>query len=198
MKKHLSLIFASIAWFAVIAQYYLMIENRVTPIIETSIRFFSFFTILTNSLVAIYFTLSILKKKIIDKPGTLTAVTVYITIVGIVYQIILRPIWKPTGLQMIVNELLHSVLPLLVILFWYLYEEKKSLTYKQLPMWLIYPFVYLLYILVRGSISNFYPYPFVDVANLGFAKVLSNSAILMLVFISIAALFITLGKIFKK
>lgn len=198
MKKHLSLIFASIAWFAVIAQYYLMIENRVTPIIETSIRFFSFFTILTNSLVAIYFTLSILKKKIIDKPGTLTAVTVYITIVGIVYQIILRPIWKPTGLQMIVNELLHSVIPLLVILFWYLYEEKKSLTYKQLPMWLIYPFVYLLYILVRGSISNFYPYPFVDVANLGFAKVLSNSAILMLVFISIAALFITLGKIFKK
>lgn len=198
MKKHLSLIFASITWFAVIAQYYLMIENRVTPIIETSIRFFSFFTILTNSLVAIYFTLSILKKKIIDKPGTLTAVTVYITIVGIVYQIILRPIWKPTGLQMIVNELLHSVIPLLVILFWYLYEEKKSLTYKQLPMWLIYPFVYLLYILVRGSISNFYPYPFVDVANLGFAKVLSNSAILMLVFISIAALFITLGKIFKK
>lgn len=198
MKKHLSLIFASIAWFAVIAQYYLMIENRVTPIIETSIRFFSFFTILTNSLVAIYFTLSILKKKIIDKPGTLTAVTVYITIVGIVYQIILRPIWKPTGLQMIVNELLHSVIPLLVILFWYLYEEKKSLTYKQLPMWLIYPFVYLLYILVRGSISNFYPYPFVDVANLGFAKVLSNSAILMLVFISIAALFITLGKIFNK
>lgn len=198
MKKHLSLIFASIAWFTVIAQYYLMIENRVTPIIETSIRFFSFFTILTNSLVAIYFTLSILKKKIIDKPGTLTAVTVYITIVGIVYQIILRPIWKPTGLQMIVNELLHSVIPLLVILFWYLYEEKKSLTYKQLPMWLIYPFVYLLYILVRGSISNFYPYPFVDVANLGFAKVLSNSAILMLVFISIAALFITLGKIFKK
>lgn len=198
MKKHLSLIFASIAWFTVIAQYYLMIENRVTPIIETSIRFFSFFTILTNSLVAIYFTLSILKKKIIDKPGTLTAVTVYITIVGIVYQIILRPIWKPTGLQMIVNELLHSVIPLLVILFWYLYEEKKTLTYKQLPMWLIYPFVYLLYILVRGSISNFYPYPFVDVANLGFAKVLSNSAILMLVFISIAALFITLGKIFKK
>lgn len=198
MKKHLSLIFASITWFAVIAQYYLMIENRVTPIIETSIRFFSFFTILTNSLVAIYFTLSILKKKNIDKPGTLTAVTVYITIVGIVYQIILRPIWKPTGLQMIVNELLHSVIPLLVILFWYLYEEKKSLTYKQLPMWLIYPFVYLLYILVRGSISNFYPYPFVDVANLGFAKVLSNSAILMLVFISIAALFITLGKIFKK
>lgn len=198
MKKHLSLIFASITWFAVIAQYYLMIENRVTPIIETSIRFFSFFTILTNSLVAIYFTLSILKKKNIDKPGTLTAVTVYITIVGIVYQIILRPIWKPTGLQMIVNELLHSVIPLLVILFWYLYEEKKTLTYKQLPMWLIYPFVYLLYILVRGSISNFYPYPFVDVANLGFAKVLSNSAILMLVFISIAALFITLGKIFKK
>lgn len=198
MKKQLSLLFTSIAWFAVIAQYYLMIENRVTPILETSIRFFSFFTILTNLLVAIYFSLSLLKKKNVDKPGTLTAVTVYITIVCMVYQIILRPIWKPTGIQMIVNELLHSIIPILVIIFWYLYEEKTTLTYKLLLKWLIYPFIYLLFILFRGSFSNFYPYPFVNVENLGLSKVLTNSALLMLLFIGISALFIKLGKILKN
>ncbi|GLU56934.1 hypothetical protein Dfri01_63950 [Dyadobacter frigoris] len=176
-----------------------MIENRVASIFETTIRFFSFFTILTNLLVAIYFTLSLIRKKngslsIIHKPGTLTAVTVYITIVGLVYQIILRPIWDPKGLQMIVNELLHSVIPVLVIIFWYLYEEKIPVTYQQIPKWLIYPLIYLIYILIRGDFSNFYPYPFVDVASLGLSKVLTNSAGLIVLFICISALYIKLGK----
>lgn len=203
MKKNISILLAAIAWFAVLTQYYLMINNRVASIFETTIRFFSFFTILTNSLVAIYFTLSLLKKKngyqsIIDKPGTLTAITVYITIVGLVYQIILRHIWEPTGTQMIVDELLHTIIPLLVIVFWYLYEEKISVTYKQIPLWLIYPFIYLIFILNRGYFSNFYPYPFVDVGSLGFSKVLTNSAGLIVLFICISALFIKLGKIIKS
>ena len=131
----------------------------------------------------------------IDKPGIFTAIAVYITMVGLVYQIILRQIWKPTGTQMIVNELLHSIIPLLVIVFWYLYEEKSPITYKKILQWLIYPIIYLIYILRRGYFSNFYPYPFVDVGNLGLSKVLINSAGLIVLFIFISALFIKLGKI---
>ncbi len=186
-------------------QYYLMIENRVASILETTIRFFSFFTILTNSLVAIYFTLYliIIKKKngswsFIDKPGTLTALTVYITIVGLIYQIILRPIWEPKGIQMIVDELLHSIIPILVIVCWYLRGQKMAVTYQQIPQWLIYPLIYLVYILIRGHFSNFYPYSFVDVARLGLSKVLTNSAGLIVLFIGVSALFIKIGKIIKR
>src|SRR5688572_4623987 len=118
LKKSISITFALVVWFAVLAQYYLMVENRNAPISETTIRFFSFFTILTNSLVAIYFSAVLSNSKsnfitIINKPGTLTAVTVYITIVGLVYQIILRHLWHPTGLQMIVDELLHTLVPVM-------------------------------------------------------------------------------------
>ena len=122
MKKYLSVILAIIAWFAVLTQYYLMIENRVTSISETTIRFFSFFTILTNAMVAFYYTLAIIKPTtaIIQKAGTVTAITVYITVVGLVYQIVLRPLWHPEGLQKIVDELLHAVVPLMVIMYWYL------------------------------------------------------------------------------
>ncbi|WP_229216724.1 Pr6Pr family membrane protein [Dyadobacter sp. 3J3] len=180
-----------------------MIENRVTPIFETTIRFFSFFTILTNLLVAIYFSLSLIKTRqgymsIINKPGTLTAVTVYITIVGLVYQVILRHTWEPQGAQKIVDELLHSVIPVLVIIFWYLFEEKKSVTYQQIPKWLIYPLIYLIYILIRGRFSNFYPYPFVDAGRLGLSKVLANSAGLIVLFICISALYIKIGKFILK
>ena len=197
MKNKLALLFAAIAWFAVLTQYYLMIENRGASIFETTIRFCSFFTILTNALVAIYFTLSLQKNSncsIINKPGTLTAITVYISIVGLVYQVLLRHVWEPQGLQRIVDELLHSVIPILVFIFWFLYEEKKSLTYKTIPLWLIFPFIYLIYILIRGYFSDFYPYPFVDVISLGFKQVLLNSAGLILFFIFISAGYIALVK----
>jgi hypothetical protein len=93
MKKRIALIFALITWFAVIVQFYLMMDNRVTPGPETIIRFFSFFTILTNSLVAVYFTVQIQAKNqkgFWHQPGTLTAITVYILVVGLVYQLVLR------------------------------------------------------------------------------------------------------------
>lgn len=203
MKKKLSIIFATIVWFAVLAQYYLMIENRVASISETTIRFFSFFTILTNSLVAIYFTLVLFKPKnkfvaIIHKPGTLTAITVYITIVGLVYQVILRHLWHPTGLQMIIDELLHTLIPIMVVVYWYLYENKSSVTFNQIPKWLIYPVIYLAFILIRGKFSNFYPYPFVDLGNLGLSKVLINSALLMALFSGLSAIFIRVGRGTKK
>lgn len=203
MKKNLSILFAIIAWFAVLTQYYLMIENRGASISETTIRFFSFFTILTNLLVAIYFTSLIFKIKngfyaIINKPGALTAITVYITSVGLGYQILLRHIWQPTGLQMIVDELLHTLIPIMVIIYWYLYEIKSLATYKQILKWLIYPLIYLAYILIRGKVSSFYPYPFVDVGNLGLSKVLINCTLLITLFAGLSAIFIRIGRATKN
>lgn len=203
MKFFLPIFIALIAWFAVSTQYYLMIENRVATIGETTVRFFSFFTILTNSLAAFYFTLITLKTKtglfaVVYKPGTLTAITIYITIVALVYQIILRHVWQPTGLQMIVDELLHTFTPIFVIIYWYLYENKSLVTYKNIPQWLIYPLIYLIYILIRGRFSDFYPYPFVDVVNLGLYKVFINSIILMALFGGLSAAFIRIGKTIKK
>ncbi len=80
-------------WFALIAQLYLIIRNRVTAIPETIIRYFSFFTILTNILVAVCCTILLLNKKkslfnFFSNPKTITAITVYITVVGLVYNLI--------------------------------------------------------------------------------------------------------------
>src|SRR3712207_6371978 len=167
MRKSLALLFAVIAWFAVIVQFILMLQNRTASVPETIVRFFSFFTILTNTIVALFFTGQVLNVRTTYRPGMLSAVTVYIFMVGIVYQVLLRHIWQPTGLQLIVDELLHTINPLLVILYWYLYEEKSLVQYTQIKGWLFYPLAYLVYIIVRGSFSGFYPYPFVNVKEIG-------------------------------
>lgn len=197
MKKNIALIFALIAWFAVITQFYLMMENRVASVPETIIRFFSFFTILTNTLVAVFFTVQYMAKnqnRFWHKAGTLTAITVYILVVGLVYQLVLRQIWEPQGMQRIVDELLHSVNPVLVLIFWFLYEKKDSIRWNRLPYWLLYPLVYLVYILIRGHFSGFYPYPFINVTELGMQQALVNSFFLLLVFLGLSAGLVWIGK----
>lgn len=164
-----------IGWFAVLSQFVLMIQNRQTDIFETAVRFFSFFTILTNTLVALYFTTSVLKTKkflpkLLLKDGTITAITAFILIVGLVYQLVLRSIWEPTGLQFIVDELLHTIIPLYMLGYWFFNVKKLDLNPKAVFNWLLYPLIYIVFIMVRGSFSNYYPYPFLNVSEIGFEK----------------------------
>jgi hypothetical protein len=201
MKKPLAIIIFLSGWFAIIAQYVLIVENSTTSVTETTIRFFSYFTILTNLLVALYFSVQLFKSfasNKLNKPGVLTALTVYITIVGLVYQFVLRPLWAPQGLQKIVDELLHSAIPLLVIIYWYFNENKLAVSYKQIPKWFIYPVVYLVYVLLRGNASGFYPYPFIDVAAIGIQKALMNAFFLLLFFTGLSALFIAANNTLKR
>lgn len=189
-------------WFAVTVQFYLIIENRVASVPETIIRYFSFYTILTNILVALCFTVSFLKPgsywgRYFTRPATVTAIAVYILVVGLVYNLILRAIWKPEGMQRLVDELLHSVIPVLFILYWILIEHKRELKWKHAFSWLIYPFVYILIILFRGELSGYYPYPFIDVKNLGYSEVFVNCLFLFLAFLLLSYLFIFIGRINK-
>lgn len=191
---------ALIAWLAVGLQLYLIIENRVMSIPMTIIQFLSFFTILTNILVGVYFTYCGVKPTstpglFFASPQVSTAITVYIVVVGLVYNIILRSIWNPQGLQKIVDEALHSIIPLYFLLYWLIYVPKKTLSFRDVPAWLLYPLVYILYILIRGSLSGLYPYPFVDVNKLGYGQVLQNSVFLTMLFLFLSLGFVGLGKL---
>lgn len=194
---------ALIAWSAVLIQFYLLILNRVVSVPETIFRFFGYFTIDTNILVALCFTFIFLKKdtprgKFISKPSTVTAIVVYITIVGIVYNIILRPLWKPQGLQMIIDEMLHSVTPVYFILFWVIFTPTKELKWKDAFSWLIYPILYMLYAIVLGAITKFYPYIFVDVSRHGYPKALSNAGLVLFAIFMLSLILIATGKVVQK
>ncbi len=196
----ISLALAILGWVTVIAQYLLMIENRVASIPETTIRFFSFFTILTNSLVALYLTIQGLGKRegLFNKPGTLTAITIYITIVCLIYQAILRHIWEPKGFQMLVDEMLHTIIPILVIGYWLLFEDKSTFRIKQILPWMNYPLAYLVFVLIRGSFSGFYPYPFINVDQLGFNQVMTNSVMILCLFLVVSIIFIAVGRMISR
>lgn len=194
---------ALVAWFAVLAQLYLIIVNRVVSVPETIFRFFGYFTIDTNILLALCSTFICFGSKsntgrFFSKPSTVTAITVYIIIVGIVYNTILRPLWKPQGLQMIVDETLHSVTPVLFILFWVIFTSTRELKWKNVFSWLIYPILYMLYAIVLGAITEFYPYIFVDVGRHGYPKALANAGLVLFAIFMLSLILIATGKVAQK
>lgn len=199
----IALLGALTGWFAIIMQLYLMMENRVVPVPGTLLRFFAFFTIDTNIIVAVCFTFIFLGNKtslgrFFSKASTVTAITVYITIVGIVYNVILRSEWDPQGMQKIVDELLHSFIPALFIIFWLIFVPIEQLKWKNAFPWLIYPLLYIAYAIIHGAITKFYPYPFVDVNKLGYNKALLNAGGVLLIIFLLSFSLIATGKLMKK
>jgi hypothetical protein len=201
-KEILMAIITLTAWFALFLQLYVLIDgtpgNGMTPL-EAVGRFFIFFTILSNILVAASLTLLLLSTRsaagsFFAKPSVITAVALYIFIVGLVYNIILRSVWHPMGLQKLADELLHVAVPALFTFYWLLYAPKTSLQWVHAFRWLIFPAVYLVYAMIRGGIEGFYPYPFLDANTLTFGRVFMNCVGLLLLFIIIGLLFVAISK----
>ncbi|WP_026967494.1 Pr6Pr family membrane protein [Algoriphagus terrigena] len=198
-KLTLALIFI-LECFALPIQYFLLLDGTELSIVEATVRFFSYFTILTNSLVAICCGFLLLPSAIkpnqfFSKNTTLTAITVYILIVGLVFNIILRPTVNLMGLHLLVSEIFHTLVPLLFLFFWIRFVPKHALPWNSLPKWMIYPLVYVLYTLIHGIYSGFYPYPFIDAGKLGFSTAMTNGLVVLLAFVILSALLIAVGKL---
>ncbi len=199
LNKTLMGFLAVLGWFALIAQFYLIINSGKAPIPELVIRYFSYFTILTNILVATCCICLFIASRsrwasFFSSTKTYTAIAVYIVVVGIVYNIILRFLWQPTGLQQVVDEILHTIVPVLFFLSWMLYAATGSLKWKDSLPWLIYPTVYCVYVLIRGAASGFYPYPFIDLDKLGLYRTTINIVALTSGFLFLSLLFIAISK----
>lgn len=188
-----------IAITAVILQLWLTLNAREISVLYTIIRFFSYFTILTNSLVAVYFTsLWIFPHtnagQFFKKFSTTTAIAVYILVVGIIYNLLLRNIWVVTGWGKVADELLHSFIPLYFLMYWFFFTERKRLVWKDALNWLLYPMGYFIYSLIRGTITNTYPYPFIDVNKLGYQQTLINCLGVGLLFYGLCLSFIAISR----
>lgn len=191
---------AMIGWTTLIAQYSLVVsEGEHTNIAAATISYFSYFTILTNFLVVLAFTAPLLSPNLklhrfFTKPAVRAAIALYISFVAVVYHLLLRNLWDPQGLQLITDISLHTVLPILYLLDWALFSPKRSLRFAHIPYWLIYPTLYGVYTIIRGSLSGIYPYPFLNATELGLLGVFINMLGFMALYVVGGAAFIMLGR----
>lgn len=188
---------ALLAWAALAMQTDITIHRmllRGFDTLDALLRLASYLTNLTVFLVALSFTCVTLRvrarpMRFLAGPVSLSAVTVYIVFVGLAYNVLLRHLWTPHGYRALVNESLHTVLPLLCTAYWLLFVPYFRLSRRERLAWFAYPLGYLCVTFWRGSVTDFYPYPFIDVVELGYARVLVNSALLFSAFVVLMILF---------
>ncbi|QEC51101.1 hypothetical protein EDD80_101436 [Anseongella ginsenosidimutans] len=180
-------------WFAILSQLAISISARSVSLAEQLFRFIGYFTITTNILVALCFTLYCLpgnsrNDRLMTRPDAVFSIMVFIIMVAIIYNVILRPLGMPSGFPLLVNELLHVVQPLLFVFFWAFFIPKDELRWKTFVPWLFYPIIYILYVVVLGAFTGHYPYPFADVGKLGYNRALFNGLLILGAFLLLAFL----------
>lgn len=143
----------------------------------TVTNFFSFFTIESNIIGAVVLGVAgvaALQKRSIERLAYLRgAATLYMTITGIVYVLLLSNADVQTPLPW-VNLVLHYIFPVVILVDWLLDNPARSIRFKKALVWLIFPLLYAAYSFVRGASTGWYPYPFLNVDAIGVHDVLVN------------------------
>jgi len=158
---------------AIVAQLVYSLSFDLPSVPAFLVNFFSFFTILSNTLAAIAllvgawycFTVPV------DPPWfnlALGCVVTYMATTGVVYNLLLRQVSLDQASTLPwSNEVLHLFAPIYMVLVWVFAPGKRVIPWTQLWVVAVFPVVWAIYTMIRGPIVGWYPYPFLDPAQRG-------------------------------
>lgn len=188
MPTALRVIRASMAIAIIVAIVAQFIEAGNSPIF-TPTNFFSYFTVLSNlGAMVVLGSLAVRPELVGHEPFVIFrgAITVYMAITGIVYNVLLAPAGADVSTQLAwVNSIVHVVGPIVVVVDWFLDRSPIRPTLGQAATWLIFPAVWLVYTLIRGPIADWYPYPFLNPDNHSAGEIAITCAAIMVAFIAV-------------
>ena len=188
----------------VVAQYWLLVRgDSLAGMAGSSLRFFSFFTILTNVLAAATLLVPLMAPhsaagRFLARPTVRTAVTGYIIMVGVIYYLLLRDLSQRQGWPMFFEYMLHYVTPPLFVIDWLAFVDKRALDWRIGVSALGFPLAYLVWTVIHGAATGWYPYPFIDAADLGYPRALLNTAGLVLVFVALEVALVGIGRLLAR
>ena len=176
-----ALVLATIALAALRTQYDVLPYGPGANSLGDRLWFLAgYFTILTNTGVTI--TMLAVAQKYRFSGSFFAGLVVSIAMVGIVYHLVLADLFHPVGLGWWANQGLHTVVPLGTVAWWLAFAP-KDIGLRHIPKWLIWPLIYCVYAMIRGQMTGFWSYPFLDIKVLGAARVAVNIGGLVLAFV---------------
>ena len=181
-------VIALLGWAAIAVQLVLtvrMVRDNGRSLGAGVALYLAYFTILTNLLCAVAVSFPLLAPHsrpagFFTRPSVITGATAAILLVGVAYNAFLRQYDHPHGAGVLTNAQLHLLMPLLFTLYWWYAVPAGSIGWGDIPTWLVYPVLYMGYMLLRGAWTGHYPYPILDVRRLGYGGVLLHGAGLLL------------------
>ena len=166
-------------------------EGQAPGVLTRVLRFFSYFTVQSNILVALS-VLPLLRYAAMDDRAwrvlRLDAL-MGISVTGVVFVVALRPIVDLSGVSALTNVGFHYLSPLLAVVGWLLFGPRPRIDRTTLLWSLAWPLAWLAYTLVHGALTDWYPYPFIDAGELGYPATLLNAALVTVLMLIVGALF---------
>lgn len=146
---------------------------------------FRYFTIQANWGVAILMIATIvqgLRRRPLPRATLYGAALVYIIVVGVTYEALLRATGMRMNIFFFTDLIMHDIVPLFYAAFWLGFAPKRGLTWRDAVLWLGFPFAFFALTLVAGAFGEGYPYFFMDTSTLGYRGVVTNALIFLLAF----------------
>ena len=196
MKRIYAGVFALVGWFSVIGQYLTTHADGLASTID----YLSYFTILSNILVASTLSFAALAPgsgpgRFLLRPPVAMATAVYITVTGITYYFILSGLYHLTGWTKHFDHLLHYVMPPAYVLFWLVFLPKGALHLRNVAWMLVPPLLYAAWTLIHGPLSGFWPYPFVDLPKIGWTAFIKNVVEFTIFFALVGAIYTLIDRV---
>ena len=195
----LSALLAGLSWLGLWAEGVISLQRSLAAglgVAEAAFLFFRFFTNLTVLGVALLMTTTAWRswrRRPLPAPGLHAAVLVYVLVVSVTYEALLRHLWSPHGIWFVRDALMHDVVPALTLVFWVFCAPKAPLAWSDPLRWLAYPLSYIAATLIAGALGQGYPYAFLDLHELGYAGLLRNAAAFAVAFYGLGLLIVAVA-----
>lgn len=157
---------------------------------DKALNVFAFFTIQSNLLVGLSALLTALdpdRDTLLRRVLRLTAL-VAISVTGIVYHTVLAGLSELSGAGLVADTFVHTVVPVLAVVGWALFGPRGWTSWRVVGLSVVFPLAWLTFTLLRGPlVGGFWPYPFLDVDEVGWTRVLVNAVVVGVGFVALAA-----------
>jgi len=172
LKTSMTLGFIRLAMaLALFGSIFWQISDRVSHNLFRPAEYFTFFTITSCFLTGVALTiggLRVLRNQPETKFLTLFRLTMAasMVIVGVIYNLLLTDSVDKRDIgydwPVLPNLILHTYMPILVFLEWLIVRTAVPLKLKSVFWVLVYPLTWLAFSIVRGLVTNWYPYYFIN------------------------------------
>ena len=175
-------------------------DGVVPPAPTRFVRLFSYFTIQSNLLllvVAVTLTLDPARDGRVWRVIRLDAVLGMI-ITGLVYATVLAGTANPTGAGWWSNLGFHYVAPWWALLGWLLFGPRSRMDGRTLAWAVLWPVLWIGYTFAHGAVTDWYPYPFASVTEIGYAAAVRNMAFIVVIAVLFGALLWVLDRLLSR
>lgn len=200
VKRVATIVAFAITFGVLVFQVFLTVNSRLAngdSLVGALVFYFTFFTILSNLMVAAVYLSDLVAWRWLDwwrTPWVRGMMAAAIVLVMIVYHFLLLGLVQMDIWFTIADRTLHYIDPTMYALWWLLFQPHGRVKWGDLPKMLVYPLIYVAWAMARGAVVNEYPYPFLAADKLGYPQVMLNGLGVLAGFVVLYALAIGIDR----